>query len=193
MHNPADPADLSTDEVIREIRRGEIELFRQIVLRYQGDVLRIVNAMLLDSSSREDLVQQIFVRAFQRIDQYELGRGFGKWLKAVARNQVREELRKRYRYQGRLEAYAQELMEQLEADEELLEMERDWERRRALEECLERLERGTSEVIRLHYVEGRQTDQIAKQLGRSGGSVRTLLCRARGSLRKCLEGKGVLG
>ena len=47
MPDSADAADFSTDDVVLEIRRGEIELFRQIVVRYQGEVLRIVNAMLL--------------------------------------------------------------------------------------------------------------------------------------------------
>lgn len=188
----ADAADFSTDEVIEEIRRGEIELYRQIVVRYQGEVLKIVNAMLLDPSLREDVVQKVFVRAFQRLDQYEMGRGFGKWIKAIARNMVREELRKRYRYQGRLDAYALEALDRLEAEDELVLREDQRERSQALEDCISALERHSSQAIRLHYVEGKQTEQVAEVLGRTGGAVRTMLCRARGQLRKCLESKGVM-
>lgn len=187
-----DPADFSTDDVIVAIRKGEIELYRQIVVRYQGDVLKIVNAMLLDYSAREDVVQQVFVRAFQRLEQYELGRGFGKWVKAIARNMVREELRKQYRYKGRLDAYAQQTIEDLEKEDELVDWESGKERSRALEECIASLEQHTSQAIKMHYVEGKRTDQVAADLGRTGGAVRTMLCRARGQLRKCLEGKGVL-
>jgi len=189
----ADAADFSTDDVIEEIRRGEIELYRQIVVRYQGEVLKIVNAMLLDPSLREDVVQKVFVRAFQRLDQYELGRGFCKWIKAIARNMVREELRKRYRYQGRLDAYAKEALDRLEAEDELVLREEHRERSQALEDCIAGLEGNSSRAIRMHYVEGKQTDQVAEVLGRTGGAVRTMLCRARGQLRKCLEGKGVMG
>ncbi len=188
----ADAADFSTDDVVAAVRRGEIELYRQIVVRYQGDVLRIVNAMLLDVSGREDVVQQVFVRAFQRLDQYEPGRGFGKWLKAIARNLVLEELRKRYRYRGKLDAYAVELEKRLESGDDRTEEDVDRERRDALRECLEGLEEATRRAIRLHYVEARATEVVGLELGRSGGAVRTMLCRARGQLRRCLEAKGVL-
>jgi len=148
--------------------------------------------MLLDVSAREDVVQQVFVRAFQRLDQYEVGRGFGKWLKAIARNLVLEELRKRYRYQGRLDAYAQELEKRLAASEDIADGETERERRNALRECLEGLESTTQRAIRMHYVEARPTEMVAQELGRNGGAVRTLLCRARAVLRQCLEAKGVL-
>lgn len=101
----ADAADFSTDDVILQIRRGDVEAYRQIVARYQDEVKKIVNAMLIDRDAREDVVQQIMVRAFQQLDHYEIGRGFAKWIKGLARNVVREELKKRYRYQGRIANY----------------------------------------------------------------------------------------
>lgn len=107
----AESADLSTDEIIAAVRAGDPEAYRQIVVRYQGEVLKIVNAMLVNYSAREDIVQQVFVNAYHGLHQYEPGRGFGQWLKQIARNKVREELRKQYRYQGRLEAYAKALVE----------------------------------------------------------------------------------
>jgi len=183
-------ADLSTDAIVTEVRKGDVEAFRQIVLRYQGEVMKIVNAMLIDYSSREDVVQQVFVRAFQRIDQYEIGRGFSHWVKAIARNMVREELRKRYRYQGRIEAYAHLVVSRLEGDQ--AGEDSSAERADALQECIGQLESSAAQAVRLHYVERRRTDQIAEDFGRSGGSVRTLLYRARTQLRKCLEMKGML-
>lgn len=190
-----DAADLSTDEIVVEIGRGAIEAYRQIVVRYQREVIKIVNAMLLDVSARDDVVQQVFVRAFQKLDQYEIGRGFGKWLKAIARNLVREELRKRCRYRGRIEAYARSVLDQLdEGDSGGGTVWREEERKRslALNECLKTLEDSSAQAVRLHYLEGKKTEEIAGLLGRSAGAVRTLLCRARANLRSCMESKGVL-
>jgi RNA polymerase sigma-70 factor (ECF subfamily) len=187
---PADAADFSTDEIVAAVRQGEIELYRQIVVRYQGDVLKVVNAMLVDASSREDVVQRVFVQAFRRLDQYEAGRGFGKWIKGICRNIVLEELRKRYRYQGRLDAYAQDLEKRLQEDPADHDGAADL--REALRDCVELLEETTRRAIRLHYIEARSTDLVGLDLGRSGGAIRTLLCRARGQLRRCLEAKGVL-
>ncbi len=192
--NPDETADFSTDDIVAEIRNGEVEAYRQIVARYQGEVLKIVNAMLIDYDAREDVVQQVFVRAFQALDQYEIGRGFGKWIKAIARNMVREELRKRYRYKGRMEAYAKTVVDRMDAAEadDLGAREATWMRRKALNECLDSLETAASKAVRLHYLERKKTEEIATAVGKSAGAIRTLLYRARGHLRQCMEAKGVL-
>lgn len=184
-----DSADLSTDEIVALVRAGEIEAYRQIVLRYQNDVMRVVNALVIDVSAREDIVQQVFLRAFRALDQYELGRGFGSWLKAIARNLVREELRKMLRHRGRVEAYATLALQRLDSpeDEQLRQ-----ERERALIECLEELDRcdtHAAQAVHRHYFDALRTDQIASEMKRSGGAIRTLLYRARAVLRDCLETK----
>lgn len=188
--NPlSDPADLSTDELVAAVLAGEIETYRQIVLRYQNDVMRVVNALVFELSAREDIVQQVFVRAYRALDQYEFGRGFGKWLKAIARNLVREELRKMLRHRGRVEAYATLALERLDSpeDEELR-----LARERALRDCLDTLEEldtHAARAVRSHYLEARRTEEIAAEMTRSGGAIRTLLYRARAILRDCIESK----
>lgn len=184
-----DPADLSTDEIVAAVLAGDLESYRQIVLRYQQEVMRVVNALVFDLSAREDIVQQVFVRAYRALDQYESGRGFGKWLKAIARNLVREELRKMLRHRGRVEAYARLALDRLDspADEELRVA-----RERALRECLGTLEQHdthAAKAVRWHYLEARGTEEIASEMKRSGGAVRTLLYRARAVLRDCMESK----
>jgi len=184
-----DPADLSTDEIVAAVLAGDLESYRQIVLRYQQEVMRVVNALVFDLSAREDIVQQVFVRAYRALDQYEPGRGFGKWLKAIARNLVREELRRMLRQRGRIEAYATLALERLDSpDDEELRLARE----EALRDCLETLERQdthAARAVRRHYLEARQTAEIAAEMKRSGGAVRTLLYRARALLRDCLESK----
>lgn len=186
-------ADLSTDEIVAAVRGGEVEAFRQIVLRYQGEVLKIVNAMLVNDAMREDVVQQVLVKAFHSLDQYETGRGFGLWIKAIARNQVKEELRKQYRYSGRIEAYAKAVVERLDAPSEQADRERARQRGEALKDCLENIDQAAARAVRMHYLERIKTEEIARILGSTGGAIRTMLYRARGQLRACMEGKGVFG
>ncbi len=186
-------ADLSTDDVIRAVRNGELEAYRQIVARYQGDVLKIVNAMLSNPSTRDDVVQQVFVQAYQNLHQYEIGRGFSQWIKAITRNKVKEELRKLYRYQGRIEAYAKALVDRLEHPDEEKNREVAQIRNSALQECLKTLEGTSADAVKLHYIDGKKTEDVASTVGKSAGAIRTLLYRARGQLRACMEGKGVLG
>ena len=188
----ADAADYSTDDIVLEIRNGDVEAYRQIVVRYQGEVMKIVNAMLIDYDAREDVVQQVLVRAFQQLHQYEIGRGFGKWIKGIARNMVREELRKRYRYKGRIENYAKLVVAHLDAEEETPgAREEGLQRSRALSECIDALEQTAAQSVRLRYLEHKSNEEIAEMIERSPGSIRTLLYRARIHLRTCMESKGV--
>lgn len=189
----AESADLSTDEIVAAVRGGDVEAYRQIVLRYQGEVLKIVNAMLVDYATRQDVAQQVLVKAFHSLHQYETGRGFGRWIKAIARNQVKEELRKQYRYSGRIEAYAKAVVERLDAPSEEADRERARQRGDALRDCLEHIDQASARAVRMHYLEHIKTDEIARILGSTGGAIRTMLYRARGQLRACLEGKGVFG
>lgn len=189
FHSHRNLADLSTDEIVSLVCEGDTEAYRQIVLRYQNDVMRVVNALVVDLSAREDIVQQVFLRAYRALEQYEIGRGFGYWLKAIARNLVREELRKMLRHRGRVEAYAALALQRLDSPEDE-EVRR--ERERALGECLEELERSdthAARAVRRHYFDALRTDQIASEMKRSGGAIRTLLYRARAMLRDCLETK----
>src|SRR5688572_1855499 len=87
----------STDDLVRRVLAGETQTFVQIVRRYEREVWKIVALMLRDHTATENFVQQCFVNAYERLGQYEVGRDFGLWLKAIARNLVRNELRRHTR------------------------------------------------------------------------------------------------
>lgn len=188
--NREEAADLSTSEIVAMVRDGNHQAFRHIVNRYQDAVMAIAHAMLRDRDTTEDVGQQVFVRAFQHLDRFDENSSFGLWIKGIARNVVREELRKKYRYRGRIEAYAR-LVEQRLAES----AGRDpfgEEAREALEACLAQLEETAERSIRMHYLERKKTDEIAQILDRTPGSVRTLMHRARSVLRDCLVEKGAV-
>jgi len=134
----------------------------------------------------------VFIRAFQKLHQYETGRGFAKWLKAITRNMVREELRKRYRYQNRIKKYAERVIDEMEEDSHADREAAQRDKQRTLNECIDLLEEKAGKAGRLHYVEQKATEQVAQTLGRTGGAVRPLLYRARAQLKPCLESPGVM-
>lgn len=182
---PEQAAELTTDELISAVRAGQTGLFADVVCRYQQSVLRIVSAMLYDRSATEDMVQQVFVNAYQRLDRFELGRDFGNWIRMIARNVVREELRRASRYDARLKAYADVLAARWSDDDRADEHER--ELTASLEECLKKLADRAAEVVRLRYHEGWDCERIAGELETSTGAVRNVLCRARTQLRECIN------
>jgi RNA polymerase sigma-70 factor (ECF subfamily) len=178
--------DLSADSLVQLVRDGQVAAFGAIVTRYQLDVMRKVNLLLLDKVAVEDMVQEVFVRAYTRLDQYRLGTSFRNWLIGITKNTVLQELRRSKRYTGRLTRYADMVENRLRTQE----AEEDDERATALLDCLQRLDARSAELVRARYAESLGIDEIAEAAGRTVGSVRTLLYRARSQLRGCLEKKG---
>ena len=183
-------SDLSTGEIVSRIREGDRQAFRHLVTRYKGEVAAVAHALLRDDDVVEDLVQQVFIEAFRSLDRFAEGGSFSAWIKGIARNKVREELRRKYRYRGRIEQYARLMEARLSesAGRDLF----DAESREALEDCLSRLNEKAARSIRMHYLEARSTEEIAAVLERSPGAVRVLMHRARAALRDCLVEKGVV-
>src|SRR5262245_46979243 len=63
-----------TDDVVGRVLGGETEAFAEIVRRHQRDVWKVAAAMLGDRVGTENLVQQTFINAYERLEQYERGR-----------------------------------------------------------------------------------------------------------------------
>ncbi len=173
------------DALVGRVLAGDTEAFAEIVRRHQRDVWRVAAAMLGDRTATENVVQQTFVNAYERLDQYQRGRDFGQWLKAIARNIVREHLRRGTRESRRMEHYS-EYLRALYADHDRAE-ERDRHFAAALRACRDGLARPAARAIELRYEEALSLDQVAAALGRTLAATRQLLFRAREALRACVE------
>ncbi len=172
-----------TDDIVERVLRGEIDAYAEIVRAYQQDVWRIAVAMLLSGSKTEDLVQQTFINAFQHLHRYQRGRDFGLWLKEIARNQVRQEIRRLSREDRRLELYRDSLArtdpDSLSAKEAALED--------ALARCTEQLPPAGAKLVRLRYHSALGFGEIATLLGRTVEATRQHLARIRATLRECIQ------
>lgn len=79
----ADPSD--RDLAIRA-RRGEAEAFGDLVRRYQTSIFNVCYRLLGERREAEDLAQEAFVRAYQRLESFDAERPFGPWMRRVAAN-----------------------------------------------------------------------------------------------------------
>lgn len=88
MPNPADPLADTTDEpaLVRLARSGDAEAFGELVRRYQTSVYNVCFRLMRERRDAEDLAQEAFIRAYERLDTFEAGRPFGPWIRRVAAN-----------------------------------------------------------------------------------------------------------
>lgn len=178
--------DLSTDALVQMVREGQVACFDVIIKRYQLDVLKRVNLLLKDRAAVEDIVQEVFFRAYVHLDQYHIATSFRKWLLGIAQNAVLQEFRRSNRYGGRLVRYARVIEERFRVSGD----EPEDDRVQDLMGCLSGLNATTADMVRARYAERLTLDQIAESAGRTVAAVRTFLYRARSQLRECLERKG---
>ncbi len=166
--------------------------FDELVPRYRERVLRLVLSVLGPDLAMdgEDVVQQVFITAHDRMPSFDGEGGVSAWLYRVAFNRAVDHKRK-HRRRGRLlsadspgarnaTATAPNAAERMIAAE----------RRQAVREALERLPEAYQTVVRLHYWFGLSVVQIGETLAMPPGTVKSYLYRGRSRLHEILSRKG---
>lgn len=174
------------DRIVAEVLAGETQAFAELVRLYQETVWRIAAVLLRDRDATENLVQQVFVDAYFHLDQYAPGTDFGAWIRTVARNRLRKELRTASREDRRLACYRERLAERLRADSAGAHDDSD-AYVAALRGCRQALPPRDAALIRMRYEKGLSFEAIAQKQGQTPEAVQRMLSRIRCRLRACIH------
>ena len=78
---------LDEQQVIRQVLNGRTELFRELVVRYQGPVFRLTRNLVSDAHECEDIAQDVFLTVLAKLTTYGSARSkFSTWLFTISRN-----------------------------------------------------------------------------------------------------------
>jgi len=83
------------NECIRQCQLGDKEAFRWVVHTYQRMVFSLALKMLCDEEEAKDIVQDTFLRAWQRIRDYDSKKAFTSWLYTIASHLCLDRLKSR--------------------------------------------------------------------------------------------------
>lgn len=187
---PVEPPS-DTDLCLR-VQGGDRKAFEILVQRYQRPVYGLAVRLLGRPEDARDVAQEVFVKAFLHIERYDPERAFAPWLLTIARNQVRDRMRRRGVRKGDVatddpeEALGRVADAEPRADEQL----ENAQALGRLEAALSALPENYREVVVLHHVQDRPVKEIAEIIGRPQGTVMTWLYRARASLKEALGAEG---
>lgn len=181
----ASPAIDEEVAMVMAVRRGDRQAFSRLVERHQRTVYGYLRARLTDATDADDLCQEVFLRCYLGREKLDRATTVGAWLIGIARNILREHVR---RLSRRREVAWTELC--LELDQ--LTRPHDGHEHDAivhLPKCLDALGPSARNAIDLRYRAQLRMEEIGRRLKRSEGAVKLLVHRARQALRNCLERK----
>lgn len=171
----------------RRAQAGDQAAFATLVQRYSGAVFNQAYRMLNDAHEAEDAVQEVFLRAYRRLDTYDPERRFVTWLLSIGSNFCIDRLRRRRGAWLTLDDVAFWLTSG-EPGPEASAL-RD-ERRAAVQRALQRLPDTYRGVTVLRYWHDLSYLEIAEALGLTEATVKTRLHRARKLMAEALEAEG---
>jgi len=83
-------------EIVKRVLNGDVDSFRILVERYQRPVLSMIQRLMWDSHRGEEIGQDVFVAAFQKLSTFDPARSkFSTWLFTIARNKSINALKKK--------------------------------------------------------------------------------------------------
>jgi len=177
---------MSEHEAIERLRQGDIDGLEELVLRYQLPAIRASYLISRDRALAEDLVQSAFLRAFERIAQYDSARPFGPWFLRSVVNDTLKAVTRRTRLVP-LEAEVLECLGSLsERHAELEERLEHLDTQEALSTAIAQLAPEQRAVIVMRYYLGMTGAEISSKMHSTPGMVRWRLHGARQRLRDLL-------
>ena len=181
MH--AQPSEISDNELLRAVSRGDEQALALIYDRYRLILFGLILRILHDRQEAEDVLQETFLQVWRRAADFDATRGrVFTWLVTIARSRALDRLRALgSRARTTEEVVAHSANDQAgDAAEEAVKSEQREIVRQALEELPEEQRR----TLFLAYFEGLTQSEIAARLGDPLGTVKT---RMRAGLMKLRE------
>jgi len=166
-------------ELIARAKAGERDARGALYELHAQRVYTVVRRLVGDDHLAEDLSQEAWVRAFEKLHLFRGESAFGTWIYRLATNVALNRLRRSSKRE-RVEAGAQLPRISKAQDEAIVS-------RRVLSQALDKLPPGYRRVLVLHDIEGWTHEEIAKSLNCSAGTSKSQLHKARARMRELIS------
>lgn len=187
---PLSTKDLSDEELVEKIRRENNELYVEIVRRYQQKLYRYLRYLTNRPSEAEDLLQDVFIKAYRNLFGFDTKKNFSSWIYRIAHNEginfVKKTARKK---EVSLENIDFSLESPASSVEDALTKE---EIRVKVTQCLEDLEAKYREPLVLYYFEDKSYREISDILRIPVKTVGTFIFRGKRILKTIYQKKEII-
>lgn len=176
-------AEVGDGGLVAGATAGDVGAFEELYRRHNGKVYALCFRLCGNAAEAEEMTQEAFVRAWQRLDRFHGDSAFGTWMHRLTVNTVLSGWRAAGRYRKRVVAIddQEEFHHPVASRTPGLAVD--------LERAIATLPQGARTVFVLHDIEGMLHREIAEATGLAVGTCKTQLHRARKLLRRALSGE----
>lgn len=176
------PAEVTDAQLALDVQRGDVAAYDLLVRRHMRRAFAVALRLLGQHQDAEDLVQEAFIAALEKIDTFDTNRDFAPWFYRILVNRclnARKSLARRSGVDLPIEAMSPDASP-------LVETERS-EMRSRLKSAMSLLPERQRLIVSMFDLEGFSSPEIAEVMGISDGTVRWHLHQARRVLREALQ------
>ena len=182
------------DLLVEQVRNGDVVAFEILLNRYQDRLTRLVSSILKDSRDTEEVVQDVFLTVFEKVDRFRGDASFSTWIHRIAVNAA---LMHKRRDKSGTDISLDDVMPFFDDRDRLVTRVADWseqtrdpvmqqEALQVIQAAVDQLDSKYRIVFVLRFGEGFSTEETARILDMSIPAVKSRLHRARLLLRKRL-------
>lgn len=177
---------MQESEAIARLKRGDIGGLESLVMLYQGQALRVAYLTTRDYGMAEDVVQASFLRAYERIEQFDSSRPFGPWFLRIVINRAITTARSKSGQSLDSQVEGDSEMELVSPGADLQQMLESAETRSEILSALDKLPPKERAAIVMRYYLDWNDAEVSERLSIPAGTVRRRLHDARQRLRRLL-------
>jgi RNA polymerase sigma-70 factor (ECF subfamily) len=167
--------------LIAQATQGHAGAQRDLYLRYVDAMYHTVIRMAPSATDAEDILQDAFIKVFQKLDQFKGESTLGAWIKRIVINTTLNFMRSRKRIGYLHPEMAETLPQPMETETAEIDL-------RRVHTAIKTLPEGCRLVFNLYLLEGYQHQEIAQILGISESTSKSQYQRARRLLQQQLKG-----
>lgn len=169
-------------ELLERLSTGDKNAFNELYHLYREPAIRFCNSILKDAEESENIVQEVFIKVWNKRSGIKPELNFTSYLFTIIKNRVFDHLKEIKKNTLLKEMYWKNIMEYKVLDNDVQE-----ERLSKVKKAVENLSEKRKEIIKLNYEEGKSYEEIANQLNISKNTVKNQLVKAKQIIRKQLE------
>lgn len=178
-------AELTDNELVVIIRENDPEKYAEIIGRYQGKLFAYLYRLIGGKEEAEDLLQDVFIKAFRNLESYDSNRKFSSWIYRIAHNEAVNHIKRKSLKRFISIDNITSSKDKLESSSTEDDAQTSWIRKetsKEVEDAIQKLPFKYRQVLVLRYYSDKSYEEISEILGKPINTVGTLIKRAKNKL-----------